>query len=544
MKRNRIWIILLLFLVFIPKTSFAHAYIVNSTPSENSELKKAPSQVEIEFNEPVEEGFHYIKVYNSSGERVDKDHTDIKKDNKHIMITKLKKNLPHDIYRAEWNAVSADGHPVSGVIPFSIGKADGGFGGQKASGSEIHPETAIDRAVLYTAFSLFIGTVLFHLVWFKAAAELPVPLIRRTRNILILSVVCMGLALLLQLPIQTKANAGGGWAAALQAGYLKETLLQTAGGAIWMIQIGLYALLVLSVIPALRKKRFDSFKYWTAPLIFFFGLLLAKAFTGHAAVVEEKAVGVLMDFLHLSSASIWVGGIAALTLLLWNEWKHADKTLAWETVKRFSPWALVSVGVILFSGLLNGFFIIRSMDSLFHTAYGQTLLLKSGLFVMMLIFGAIHYISTRKPRQKGIGRTIKAEWAIGIAVLITAAVFTSLPSPPEPVPEPFFQSKAIEKGQMVSLSISPNQPGKNEFDLRVTDHNGDPVKDIQQISITVYKTGLSGNQNKSTFQLKESKQGVFEAENLSINEKGNWKVKVHGLTGDFNEINIMFSKTN
>lgn len=42
------------------------------------------------------------------------------------MITKLKKNLPHDIYRAEWNAVSADGHPVSGVIPFSIGKADGG----------------------------------------------------------------------------------------------------------------------------------------------------------------------------------------------------------------------------------------------------------------------------------------------------------------------------------------------------------------------------------------------------------------------------------
>ncbi|MGW6107479.1 hypothetical protein ACWF2D_13070, partial [Bacillus subtilis] len=26
--------------------------------------------------------------------------------------------------------------------------------------------------------------------------------------------------------------------------------------------------------------------------------------------------------------------------------------------------------------------------------------------------------------------------------------------------------------------------------------------------------------------------------------KGNWKIKVHGLTGDFNEINIMFTKTN
>ncbi|MFE6466410.1 copper transporter YcnJ, partial [Bacillus subtilis] len=146
MKRNRWWIILLLFLVFLPKTSFAHAYIVKSSPGENSELKSAPAQVEIEFNEPVEEGFHYIKVFNSNGDRVDTDKTEIKKDNHHIMTVKLKKNLPHDVYRAEWNAVSADGHPVSGVIPFSIGKADGGFSSQKAADSALNPGTAADRA--------------------------------------------------------------------------------------------------------------------------------------------------------------------------------------------------------------------------------------------------------------------------------------------------------------------------------------------------------------------------------------------------------------
>lgn len=98
----------------------------------------------------------------------------------------------------------------------------------------------------------------------------------------------MGLALLLQLPIQTKANAGGGWGSAFQPGYIRETLFETAGGSIWIIQAALFVLLALSVIPAIRKNRFSSFGYWTAPLIFFFGLLLAKAFTGHAAVVEEK----------------------------------------------------------------------------------------------------------------------------------------------------------------------------------------------------------------------------------------------------------------
>ncbi|MEK4220202.1 MULTISPECIES: copper resistance CopC/CopD family protein [unclassified Bacillus (in: firmicutes)] len=541
MQRNRWWIILLLFLVFLPKTSFAHAYIVKSSPGENSELKSAPAQVEIEFNEPVEEGFHYIKVYNSDGDRVDTDKTEIKKDNNHIMTVKLKKNLPHDVYRAEWNAVSADGHPVSGVIPFSIGKADGGFSSQKTSGSALNPGTAADRAILYTAFSLFIGTVFFHLFWYKGDGK---KLAKRTKRLLVISVTVLGLALLLQLPIQTKANAGGGWGNAFQPEYMKETLFETAGGTIWMIQAVLYVLLVLSAIPVLRKKRFASFAYWTAPLIFFFGLLLAKAFTGHAAVVEEKTVGILMDFLHLSAASIWIGGIAAIVLLLSQEWRQPDKTLAWETVKRFSPWALTAVGVILFSGLLNGFFIIRSMDSLFHTAYGQALLVKSGLFVLMLILGGIHFLLTRKRQGSKITRTLKAEWAIGIAVLITAAVFTSLPSPPEPAPEPFYQTKAIENGQNVSLSISPNQPGKNVFELRVTDHNRDPVKNIQQITLTVYKTGLSGNKNKSTFQLKEKTDGIFQTENLSINEKGNWKIKVHGLTGDFNEINIMFTKTN
>lgn len=370
MKRNRWWIILLLFLVFLPKTSFAHAYIVKSSPGENSELKSAPSQVEIEFNEPVEEGFHYIKVYNSNGDRVDTDKTELKKDNNHIMTVKLKKNLPHDVYRAEWNAVSADGHPVSGVIPFSIGKADGGFSSQKAAGSALNPATAADRAILYTALSLFIGTVFFHLFWYKGDSE---QLAKRTRRILIVSITALGLALLLQLPIQTKANAGGGWGSAFQPGYIRETLFDTAGGTIWIIQAVLYVLLALSAIPVIRKNRFSSFGYWTAPLIFFFGLLLAKAFTGHAAVVEEKAVGILMDFLHLSSASIWVGGIAALVLLLAKEWRQPDKTLAWETVSRFSPWALTAVGVILFSGLLNGFFIIRSMDSLFQTAYGRAL---------------------------------------------------------------------------------------------------------------------------------------------------------------------------
>lgn len=542
MRQNKRWLIFLLFLVLIPKTSFAHAYITNSNPGVNSELKQAPKQIEIEFNEQIEEGFHSIKVYNSSGERVDAGKTVIQKNNARIMTAALKNNLPHDIYRAEWNAVSADGHPVSGVIPFSIGKAGGKLQEQTSSQAALHPEAAIDRGILYTALSLFIGTAFFHLFWYRNNKDSSKA--KRTVKLLVISLCLTGLALICQLPIQTKENAGGAWSAAFQPDYVKETLLKTAGGYVWMIQISLFILLALSMIPLLKKKAFRSFAYWTAPLLFFFASLLAKAFAGHAAVIDEKAVGIAMDFLHLSAASVWMGGIAALVLLLSSEWRKPDKTIAWETVRRFSPWAFASVGVLLFSGVLNGFFIIRTFDSLFHTAYGKTLLLKIGLFVIMLVLGAVHVWMTKFSRKRSISATIKAEWALGIAVLFTTAVFTSLPSPPPPAPLPFNGSETIGNGETLSLHITPNQPGKNEFQVIVTDHNGSLVKDIQQFTVTVYQTGFSGKQHESTFDLKKTKEGTFEAANLSITEKGNWKIKVHGLTNDFNEINQIFSTTN
>lgn len=123
----------------------------------------------------------------------------------------------------------------------------------KAADSALNPGTAADRGVLYTALSLFIGTVFFHLFWYKGKSE---QLVKRTRRILTGSIAALGLALLLQLPIQTKANAGGGWGSAFQPGYIRETLFETAGGSIWIIQAALFVLLALSVIPAIRKTAF------------------------------------------------------------------------------------------------------------------------------------------------------------------------------------------------------------------------------------------------------------------------------------------------
>ncbi|ANB58045.1 copC domain protein [Anoxybacillus sp. B7M1] len=51
-------------LSLFPGRSFAHAYIVRSTPSENETLARAPSMIRIEFNEEIQDHFYSLKLIN------------------------------------------------------------------------------------------------------------------------------------------------------------------------------------------------------------------------------------------------------------------------------------------------------------------------------------------------------------------------------------------------------------------------------------------------------------------------------------------------
>ncbi|MBW7634884.1 copper resistance CopC/CopD family protein [Bacillus licheniformis] len=537
MKRATLWAVLaVLCTILLPKAAFAHAYIVNSTPAENQELKKAPAEIKIEFNEAIQKGFHSITVRNSSGERVDSGKTEIDPQNAKIMTVKLKPKLQDDIYSAEWRAVSADGHPVSGTIPFSIGNIQGGLPKDQQNQASGLPaaDTVIERVLLYTGFSLFIGAALFQLVWHRPENGWPGDKRRRLKRIKNAALLLTGAAIIIQLPLQTKANAGVSWSGAFQPSLLQETLLNTRGGMLWLINIAIIALLVFC---SNRK----GLKSAILSLFLFAGLLFVKSLDGHAASTSAGYMTTAMNFIHLNAASIWTGGLAMFVLFFGKDWLKSDKSLIWETIRRFSPWALVSAGLLIFSGLFNSFFIVHTLDNLFGTAYGKALLVKSALVLLMIGLGAFHYFRFRKaPKQQG-GRSMKAEWAVGLLILLTTAVFTNIPSPPAPLPQPFSETKELTEGNTLSLRISPNMPGSNTFEVTVRNRKGDVVKDIQKIELTVEKTGLFADDKESTFSLSKNKDGVFQTKNLNLNEDGIWKIRVHGLTASFEEIRTVFN---
>ncbi|MEI5917238.1 copper resistance CopC/CopD family protein [Bacillus albus] len=527
MKRLGAWLLIACVLIIsMPKSASAHAHIVKSNPGENETLKKAPSVVKIEFDEDIQVShFNTLFVRDTSGKRVDLKDAHIDKKNKKLLEAGLKENLKDGLYSIQWKVISADGHPIQGVIPFRIGSAEAGADDIQVEEMGYVPQIdmIMERGVLYTSFSLFIGVLFFNLIMYKGNA---ISVQSRSKKIIWISLIGIFISLLFNLPLQAKINADVSWLEAFDPLLLKETLQLSVFSYVWLIQMALISLLIIVTYFATKCEKLSSFKVWTIPIVLFIGILVMKAFNSHAYGLKFKDIALVMDFLHLFAASLWIGGLSSIILLLRKE---DDKwSMYWDMIKRFSPWATGAVIVTLITGLFNSTFFIPTIHSLFDTKYGLALLAKILLFIFMGILGIVHYVKGKMRAQQGLGATVKIEFIIGIIIFIIVAFMTNVQTPPMPPTGPFTESKQLDNGYELTLHVSPNKVGQNTFHITLKDENGQPVTDMEQIILTTQS--LDMNMGKGSFKVSAVSPGEYEAEGMYINMTGNWNIQVHGLT--------------
>ncbi len=534
-RRLGAWLLIAcVFIILIPKSASAHANVVKSNPTENETLKKAPPVVKIEFDEDIQVShFNTLFVRDSSGKRVDLKDAHIDKSNKKLLEAGLKENLKNGLYSIQWKAISADGHPIQGVIPFRIGSAEAGTDDIKVEEMDYVPkiDMIVERGILYTSFSLFIGVLLFNLILYKGSES---QVQSRSKKIIWISLFGIFISLLFNLPLQAKINADVSWLEAFDPLLLKETLQLSVFGYVWITQMALISMFIIVTYFAMKREKLSSFKVWSIPILLFIGLLVMKAFNSHAYGLKFKEIAVVMDFLHLFAASLWVGGLSSIILLLRKE--DGKWAMYWDAIKRFSPWATGTVIVILLTGLFNSTFFIPTIHSLFDTKYGLALLAKILLFVCMGILGIIHYVKGRMRAQQRLGATVKVEFIIGVIVFIIVAFMTNVQTPPMPPTGPFTESKQLDNGYELTLNVSPNKVGQNTFHITLKDENGQPVTDMEQIILTTQS--LDMNMGKGSFKVSAVSPGEYEAEGMYINMTGNWNIHVHGLTKSLDSFDI------
>ena len=292
----------------------------------------------------------------------------------------------------------------------------------------------IARAAQIGASMLLAGTFIFELVTLGPAGQLASNDLHEVERYLLRlarwSLIAALLSALLWFWLEVATMSGLPLTRAFSTTAWQTVLFETQFGRVWQLRLGLIA--VAFVIVALRLAQAQP-RHVLIMAVFSLSvvLLVSLAWISHAAGARVQPIGSLGDALHLCAASVWIGGLLPLTILLTRA--RTSSSLgerALPVLRRFSTLSLSCVGVLVVSGLSNCWLLVGSIHALFTTCYGWLLLVKLAAFGVLVGLGARNRFAiktklTRVPTSSDLlaqlRRNVISETCLGVAVVAIVA---------------------------------------------------------------------------------------------------------------------------
>jgi copper transport protein len=417
-----------------------------------------------------------LSVVGPSGERIDVGALVADATNPLLLSAALTKPLAPGHYTVVWHAVAKDdGHPSQGQFDFTVDPASspssasaGAAAAALASPPPTQPSTSADTAANATLQWSGVeapGYVIAR--WFTLASLLTV-----------LGVVSLALLVLPRvaahndaMPLSTfktdvrrrAASLGVGAALVLILASVWRlyaelsvvggtvtiaTLLHSYWGHVWLTQVVLAAILVLTFAFARREQPLKKVSGgWPLTVIAVVVISGTPAFSGHAAAAtDNRVLSIVLDVLHVLAAGGWLGGLVVLAvagvpaaIAARSKGDVGDSVpLIARLVNAFSPLALVLASVVVLTGAVAAWLHLGSFSALFHSSYGTVLLIKLACVILVLLAGAFNWLRMRGALAHhetlgsaiaGFRRSAWSELTAGVLVIAATAVLIALQPP-------------------------------------------------------------------------------------------------------------------
>ncbi|MER7838501.1 copper resistance protein CopC [Streptomyces sp. NPDC096040] len=359
----------------------AHATLRGSDPADGAVLKSSPPSVTLTFSESVGLLDDSFRVYDPTNHRVttgDPEHGPAGSDTARITFPK---KLGTGTFTVAWRVVSADSHPVSGALTFSVGKPSATTAAIPTGPVE-NPATGslynIGRYVAYLAVALLIGSVAFIAL---CRPPDPAPL-RRPIRVAWWTLLAATLFLLV---LRSPYEEGTSPTKALDLSALARTATGRPGLALLarIVLLAITAGLYSFVLREREKGRGPSRPLLTTAAGLSVALALTWATAEHASAGLQVPLAMTSSVLHLLAMALWLGGLTALLTTLHPT---AATPLPAAVVTRFSRVAFASVTVLVVTGVYQSWRGLGSWQALTETTYGRLLLVK--LIAVTLLLAA------------------------------------------------------------------------------------------------------------------------------------------------------------
>lgn len=497
----------------------AHALLSTSDPSSGAALAHSPSQITITFTEQPDPALSTVQVLDTSG-HVAAGGRPVPVAGQAATVRLPVPNLPGGVYTVNWRTVSkVDGHLASGAYSFGVGVSPAGT---SASGSAVGQGPRPSTPAVAARWVYFAGLIgLLGLIFTELVILAPHPAPRRLR-------VATGVSWAVGM-----AGAAGITEAQRRAANLpvSRLLSSSLGHSLWLRSLPLVlagALLLLARLGPHRRQRAILAVAGVVTLL----AMLSDADTGHAAASSRwEWFRVGSQWVHFAAVGIWIGGLAGLLLCL-GALAAEDRRVA---ARRYSSVAAVALVTVVVSGSLRAFDEIGSWHQLFHTGFGQLVVVKVGLLGGLVALGALNRfrsVPAAGTRPWMLRRVGGSELGLVAVVLIASAVLLNLaPSrssaaataaaPARPLA---FDAHDAATTLRLHLTVTPGAAGFNQFGLTLADYDSRaPVDGVVSLRFSLPARPDLGD---STLPMRPTGPGAYTAQGPNLSIDGAWTVSV------------------
>ena len=196
-------------------------------------------------------------------------------------------------------------------------------------------------------------------------------------------------------------------------------LINTATGHIYIIRaVSFLALLVFMLFKLNRGTTQVSKIEGTIFVILLMPIIISFSQLGHITQLTLFAQFLLS--IHVLVMSLWMGSLYPL----WKTSQLLNGIPLEERMHLFGRIAAFIVGILVVSGLSVALLLIKDIETLFYTSYGQGFMIKILFVLSILVLAAFNkwYFTPRlqEPKfAKKLGYAILFEMLLGLSVLLT-----------------------------------------------------------------------------------------------------------------------------
>jgi len=552
--------LLVISFISIPFAS-AHPFTEETIPSLASNAPVGTTKVIVFFSEPVDINFSELRVLDNNGNQIDNKNTNYYEGELSLIVTTPP--LDNGVYTVTTKVLSKiDGHLVPSAFLFAVGNivVDPSLYDVERSSELVFLPEAASRLPGLIGQTIILGAVIASLfIWgtqnkHSIKEELEKIEFIHHGKFMLLTGIGLGLVFvsdILMIAVQTIR---------LETSPLNA--IQTDFGNIWLIRL-VITVILLGIWFGLDRKKILSKKNQIPMLVMSLALISTTSLIGHGAASGETPALVL-DYIHNLVAAVWIGGIFYFVFTLlptFSQLKESNREkMSLVLIPRFSIAFIIAVGIVIITGPTLMWFLESDVGLITKSVYGQLIILKITIAAVMVGLGGFFQFKVQKNAEKNFSsgkisvhkklkKSLKIDAVLGVILLGVVALLANGTLPAGEIQkvdaqEIVYNFKTIEftENAKFDIDISPFSSGINTILVKVSDLEGNPLTDSNQVKVKVSNPSRNISPIEVPMEIvKQSDDGITEFQGeLTFGFSEEWLVEIEAQrTENANESKLL-----